>query len=144
MRIGEYVAEHGIEGDGPYQPARDLLLRTAPRIGGQPIRHDGETTLEAALRIAPLIEGGIFPIQGPPGAGKTYTGARMICALVRAGKTVGITANSHKVIRNLLDGVVEAAGEMDVDVRCIQKVEEPEPDQPRLRLRRTMRLCWAR
>ena len=124
---------NGIEGDGPYQPARDLLLRTAPRIGGQPIRHDGETTLEAALRIAPLIEGGVLPIQGPPGTGKTYTGARMICALVRAGKSVGITANSHKVIRNLLDGVVEAAGEMGVDVRCIQKVTEREPDQQRLR-----------
>ena len=47
VRIGEYVAEHGIEGDGPYQPARDLLLRTAPRLGGQAIRHDGEATLDA-------------------------------------------------------------------------------------------------
>ena len=37
---------------------------------------------------------------------KTYTGARMICALAREGKKVGITANSHKVIRNLLDEVV--------------------------------------
>jgi hypothetical protein len=133
VRLGEYVAENGIEGEGPYQAARDLLLRAAPRIGGQPIRRDGETPLEAALRAAPLIEGGIFPIQGPPGAGKTHTGARMICALVQAGKSVGITANSHKVIRNLLDDVVEAAGEMGVDVRCIEKVQDPEPDQPRLR-----------
>ena len=132
LRIGEYAAEKGIEGDGPYQPARDLLLRTAPRIGGQPIRQDGEATLDTALRIAPLMEGGVFPIQGPPGTGKTYTAARMICALVKAGKTVGITANSHKVIRNLLDEVVAAAGEMDADVRCIQKVAEPEPGQQRL------------
>ena len=79
------------------------------------------------------IEGGMFPIQGPPGAGKTHTGARMICALVQAGKTVGVTANSHKVIRNLLDMVVKAAAEMDVDVRCIQKPSETEADQPRLR-----------
>ena len=132
MRIGEYAASHGIEGDGPYQPARDLLLRRGPRIGGHPLRLEGETTLDAALRIAPLIEGGIFPIQGPPGTGKSYTGARMICALVQAGKRVGITATSHKVIRNLLDGVVEAAGDMGVDVRCIQKVAELEPDQDRL------------
>jgi predicted RecB family nuclease len=133
VRLGEYVAGNGIEGDGPYQAARDLLLRAAPRIGGESIRRDGETPLEAALRVAPLIESGIFPIQGPPGAGKTHTGARMICALVRAGKSVGITANSHKVIRNLLDDVVEAAAEMGVDVRCIEKVGEPEPDRPRLR-----------
>ncbi len=133
MRIGEHVAEHGIEGDGAYQPARDLLLRRRPRICGHPIRHEGETILEAALRVALLIEGGVFPIQGPPGTGKSYTGARMICALVRAGRRVGITANSHKVIRNLLDGVVEAAAEMSADVRCIQKVDELEPDQARLR-----------
>ena len=137
VRIGEYVAEHGIEGDGPYQPARDLLLRSLPRIGGgHSIRHAGETTLEAALRIVSLIEGGVLPIQGPPGTGKTYTAARMICALVRAGKSVGITANSHKVIRNLLDGVVEAAGEMGIDVQCIEKVGEAESDQQRLRFTR--------
>jgi uncharacterized protein len=32
----------------------------------------------------------------------------MICSLVAAGKKVGITANSHKVIRNILDEVVKA------------------------------------
>ena len=133
VRIGEHVAEHGIEEDGPYQPARDLLLQSTPRIGVHSIRHAGESTLEAALRIAPLIEGGVLPIQGPPGTGKTYTAARMICALVRAGKSVGITANSHKVIRNLLNRVVEAAGDMGADVQCIQKVGEAEPDQQRLR-----------
>ena len=30
----------------------------------------------------------------------------MILALVAAGKTVGVTANSHKVIGNVLDAVV--------------------------------------
>ena len=53
----------------------------------------------------------------------------MICRLVEAGKTVGITANSHKVIRNLLDKVLEAAKEMSVDVSCLQKPGEMEPDQ---------------
>jgi hypothetical protein len=75
-----------------YQAARDLLLRRAPRLDGAAIRYSGEVALDAALRIAPALDGGIFPIQGPPGAGKTHTGARMICALAQAGKTVGITA----------------------------------------------------
>jgi predicted RecB family nuclease len=132
LRLGDHVAAKGSEGDGPYQAARDLLLRFKPRLGGAPLRHEGETVLEAALHIAPMMQGGILPIQGPPGSGKTHTGSRMICALVRAGKSVGITANSHKVIRHLLDCVIEAAGEMGVDVRCIQKVTEAEPDQPRL------------
>jgi hypothetical protein len=96
LRLGEFVAANGIEGEGPYQAARDLLLRTAPRLGGQPLRYPDEAALNAALRIVPALAGGVFPIQGPPGAGKTHIGARMICALVGAGKTVGITANSHK------------------------------------------------
>ena len=133
VRLAEYVIANGMEGEGTYQAARDLLLRETPRISGQPLRRNDESTLQAALRIAPLITGGVLPIQGPPGAGKTHTGARMICALVSSGKSVGITANSHKVIRNLLDAVVEAAVEMGVDVKCIQKPGEREPDQPRLR-----------
>jgi len=118
--------------DGPYQAARDLLMRMSPRLGGQPIHLESEATFDAALRIAPALDGGILPIQGPPGAGKTHTGAGMVCSLVAAGKTVGVTANSHKVIRNFLDGVLKAAEKRGVDVRCIQKPDELEPDQPRL------------
>jgi uncharacterized protein len=132
-RIGGYVADYGMEGDGPHLAARDLLMRLPPRIGGQSIQVEGETPLAAALRIAPTIAGGVFPIQGPPGAGKTYIGARMICALVAQGKTVGVTANSHKVIRNLLDAVREATEEMGVNVQCVQKPSEMEPDQFGLR-----------
>ena len=124
VRIGEYVADHGLGGDGPYQAARDLLLRATPRLGGQPLQREGETTLEAAVRLCEHLAGGILPIQGPPGAGKTYTGARMICELVRRGKTVGITANSHKVIRNLIDAVIKAADELGVDLHCCHKADE--------------------
>jgi uncharacterized protein len=122
-----------MEGDGPHLAARDLLMRLPPRIGGQSIHVEGEEPLDAALRIAPTIAGGVFPIQGPPGSGKTYIGAHMICALVAQGKTVGVTANSHKVIRNLLDEVLKAAEEMGVDVHCVQKPSEMEPNQRRLR-----------
>jgi predicted RecB family nuclease len=132
-RIGAYVADHGMEDDGPHLAARDLLMRLPPRIGGQPIQVDGETPLAAALRIAPAIARGVFPIQGPPGTGKTYIGPRMICTLVAQGKTVGVTANSHRVIRNLLDAALKAAEEMGVDMQCVQKPSEIEPDQPGLR-----------
>jgi hypothetical protein len=50
----------------------------------------------------------VLPVQGPPGTGKTYSGARMIRALLRAGLRVGVTGPSHKVISNLLDAVCEA------------------------------------
>lgn len=132
FRIAEHVADHGIEGDGPYLAARALLLREKPRVGGKPIRKENEVALESALRIADNLDGGVLPIQGPPGTGKTFTGARMICRLVERGLKVGITANSHKVIRNLLDGVVKASMEMGTDLTCIQKPGEREPDQDRL------------
>jgi predicted RecB family nuclease len=137
LRIGTYVAERGLRGDGPYQAARDLLLREVPRTGGQPLHCEGETAVDAAVRICAGLTGGILPIQGPPGAGKTYTGAQMICELVRHGRTVGITANSHKVIRNLIDESIEAAGKQGLDLHCCQKAGEMEDAQPHLSFARS-------
>jgi AAA domain len=56
--------------------------------------------------------------------------------LVRQGKKVGITATSHKVIRNLLDEVIAAGKEMNLDgLRCIQRVKEkPDIDPPGITL----------
>ena len=53
--------------------------------------------------IALQLDGNVLAIQGPPGTGKTYTGAQIVCALVRAGLKVGVTAVSHKVIVNMLE-----------------------------------------
>ena len=57
LRIGTYVAERGLRGDGPYQAARDLLLREIPRTGGQPLHCEGETAVDAAVRICPRVNG---------------------------------------------------------------------------------------
>lgn len=132
LRIAEYVAENGIEGEGDYYAARALLLNESLDIGGEPIRLADEEALGSALRVATALNSGAFPIQGPPGTGKSYTGARMVCRLVQQGKKVGITANSHKVIRNLLDKVIEAAEEMGVDLCCVQKPKEKEPNKGKL------------
>jgi AAA domain/Helicase len=132
VRIGEYVADHGLATEGPYQAARDLLLAVAPRTGGEALKRDDETNLAAAIRLASRFQG-VLPIQGPPGAGKTHIGGRMICTLAQAGKCIGVTANSHKVIRNVLDEVLEAAPELGASVHCIQKVTEDEINLPQLR-----------
>lgn len=143
LRIGNHVANVGLSGPGEYQAARDLLQKLAPRISGEPLRRENETTLEAATRIAQNLEPGILAIQGPPGAGKTFTAARMICALVQAGKTVGITANSHKVIRNLLNAVVEAADESGIDLTCLQKPADSEEDVHRIRFAKKNEQVYA-
>jgi uncharacterized protein len=127
MRLARWVVRNGIDAPGAHRAARDLLLGRPPRIPGlvgRALRREGETGVRAARRLVAVLGQGTLAIQGPPGTGKTYTGARMICDLVRAGKKVGVCATSHKVIRNLLEKVVEAAKEEDVSPRCHHKVPE--------------------
>ena len=129
LQIGQWVRDNGIDAPGSYRAARDLLLRKPPRLtAGDVMAGTGEATVEIACRVAATLDGSVFAIQGPPGAGKTFTGARMICALVKAGKKIGITALSHKVIRKLLDEVASAAEENEIaGVRCMQRSDEEEP-----------------
>ena len=84
-----------------------------PVADGPVIAKAAKQALEAGVRIAPLLASGVLPMQGPPGTGKTHTGAHMICELVRQGKKVGIVANGHEVIRNLLNKVIEVADSVD-------------------------------
>jgi uncharacterized protein len=132
VRLAEHVIGHGIAGQGPYEAGRDLLLRVNPRLAGQPLHRDGKSAVDAAVRLCEHLPGGILAIQGPPGAGKTTTGARMICELVRQRKKVGVTANSHKVIRHLLDEVIKAADKQGINLQCCHKDDEPEDPKPRL------------
>jgi uncharacterized protein len=74
-----------------------------------------------ATRDVLALEGSVLAIQGPPGTGKTYTGGRMICDLIEAGKNVGIAATGHKVIHNLLDAVGKEASKRGIDVRLGHK-----------------------
>jgi len=123
-RIGAWVAENGVEAAGHYRAGRDLLLRRPPRLLNDEKLEQlaSETTVNTANRIVLALEDSVFAIQGPPGSGKTYTGARMICELVKRGKKIGVTALSHKVIRKLLDDVVEAANEQNIEeVRCVHR-----------------------
>ena len=140
FRIGEDVADNVIAGDGTYRASRDLLLREPPRLGGEPVRSGGESALDAAIRIAQKVDFGVLPVQGPPGSGKTYTGARMVCELVAHGARVGITANSHRVIINLLDEIMAAADERGLDLRAVRKISgspSAETQDPRVTLAKT-------
>jgi RNase_H superfamily/AAA domain len=125
LRIGKWVDENTIDAAGSGRAVRDLLLRKPPMLAGDEtlVPLPGEETKLMACRISRALKHSILAMQGPPGAGKTYTGARMICQLVKQRKKVGVTALSHKVIRNLLDAVLDAADEDGIDgVKCMQKV----------------------
>ena len=123
LEIGEWVADHGIDAVGPHRAARDLLMDRPPRAGQSPgaaLATNDETDLSAARRLVTQLDQTVLAIQGPPGSGKTYSGARMICTLLAGGKRVGITGTSHKVIGNLLRAVLAAAAIEEVDVRPVQ------------------------
>jgi predicted RecB family nuclease len=60
---------------------------------------------EAALSL----DGSYLFVQGPPGSGKTWQGAKAAVALMRAGRRVGVTSLSHKAIANLLSGIEREA-----------------------------------
>src|SRR5262249_46384628 len=137
QRIARWVLEHGVDGgrlafDPDYRAGRDLLLRRPPRrTGTGPLRGSDEPSLEAAIRVGLELDHGTLAIQGPPGSGKTYAAARMIVALVRAGKRVGVTANSHKVIGNALDMIHKEARKANVPVRIGQRhANDAKPTSP--------------
>ncbi len=123
-RMGAWIAENGVNAQGTLRAGRDLLLRRPPRLlEPETLRaRASETPDNTASRVAASLDHSAFAIQGPPGSGKTYTGARMICELVKQGKKIGVAALSHKVIRKLLDDVVEAANNADLRaVRCLHR-----------------------
>ena len=133
FRLGSWVIGNGVDSSGPHRAARDLLLRRGPRLadGSNELVLPDESTVDAAKRIGTLLDSSVLPIQGPPGSGKTFTGARMICELVRQGRKVGITATSHKVIQNLLLQVIKAAKEAGLGgLNCVQKVNEKQDVAP--------------
>lgn len=121
----ESVINQGLENRESFSAAKDLLLKNPPRLqGNMPLVIDGEKMEEAALRISTHLDNSILPIQGPPGTGKTYIGALMIVELVKQGKRVGVTAVSHKVIRNLLDKALELGQKAGVSIQCGHRTNE--------------------
>ena len=94
--------------------ADDLLFRRYPRIRGV---NPGEPIVDESLPLRPQVidvlrrlDGSTLCIQGPPGSGKTTTAAHAIAALLADGKRIGVVANSHQVVLNLLGAVADAAG----------------------------------
>ncbi|HEX5110040.1 MAG TPA: TM0106 family RecB-like putative nuclease [Vicinamibacterales bacterium] len=93
-----------------YAAVRDLLERRVPRVRGKAAGGPIHTLdLDRQKALVSALDRSYLVIQGPPGSGKTYTGARLIVALLARGKRVGVAANSHKAINNLLAEVEAVA-----------------------------------
>ncbi len=109
----------------------DLLHRRPPRLRTGSLEPlPGETTVDTAVRLVLQLDRTTLAVQGPPGTGKTWVGAQMIRALVRAGKRVGVTAVSHRVIVNLLEAVRRQAVEAGEPVRLARKLSDGDEPGP--------------
>ena len=101
------------DGTGPDLPlprsaVLDLARRTPPRTrSGGPLP-TGDDLVDVLTRAVLDLDDSYLAVQGPPGTGKTYTGARVVAALVARGWRVGVVAQSHAVVENMLRGVAAA------------------------------------
>jgi len=85
--------------------ALDVLRRVPPR-GGIVTAH---TTIENITQTLLGLDHSYVAVQGPPGTGKTYTGSKVIVDLVRNhGWKVGVVAQSHAAVENMLQGIIDA------------------------------------
>ena len=107
---------------------RDAVLRFAKNQARYPAlveileRRPPRARLVRKLEEAELsLDGSYLFVQGPPGSGKTWNGARMAIALMKAGQRVGITALSHKAIHKFLEDLEEAAHEQGYRFRGMKK-----------------------
>ncbi|HEY2332757.1 MAG TPA: TM0106 family RecB-like putative nuclease [Acidimicrobiales bacterium] len=127
-RLATAVLDHS-QGDPPERRAiLDLLRHRPPRVvdlpAGAPLSLPGELGADALLRLVPRLDGACLPVQGPPGSGKTFTGAQVVLDAVDRGRRVAVTAQSHKAIGNLLRAVADEAARRDRPVRILQKAAE--------------------
>jgi uncharacterized protein len=132
LRVGEWVADHGIDPDGidtpGYRAARDLLLRRrppsasppAPARLAAPASAPRTSTPETPPGASPALADSYLAIQAAR-LGQDDRRGEMSVDLVDAGRKVGVTANSHKVIGLLLSKVAKAAVKRGVAVRLGQK-----------------------
>lgn len=101
-----------------YKAIESLLKQELPHIKGHTVGDaviidTADSIPQITEAVANLDQSCLF-IQGPPGAGKTWTGAHVIVELLHRGLRIGVSSNSHKAINNLLAGIEKVALEKGV------------------------------
>lgn len=118
FRVAESAAQKGTA----YRAVRDLLEKSPPRLSeGAVLGELQGDPVERAITAISALDQSYLVIQGPPGAGKTYTSGRAIVALLEAGKRVGVSSNSHKAINKLLAEVEAVALSRGLSFRGMKK-----------------------
>ena len=101
---------------GVESASADLLFRRAPRLKKsaanaknaenlpREVDFPGSDlpTVDAVHAAVRALDHSYVAVQGPPGAGKTFLASHVIARLVAEGAKVGVVAQSHAVIENLM------------------------------------------
>ena len=124
-RLGRTIRDE----DGRYPALRQILRREEPRLRDRAFGAPLQTTeLDEQQALVSALDDSYLFVQGPPGSGKTWTGARLVVHLLSEGRRVGVTATSHKAIHNLLAEIEQAAEEGDVHFRGLKKCSSDNPE----------------
>jgi len=130
-RLARDVGENDAGGDGVYPASRQILRRSPPRFSGRAqgksVDHEGMSIEELKELVAELDRSYLF-IQGPPGSGKTWSGARVIVDLIERGNRIGVTSTSHKAIHTMLAEVERVADDSGANFRGLKKCSENNPE----------------
>ena len=101
---------------GVESASADLLFRRAPRLKKSASNANNAEnlprevdfpasdlpTVDAVHAAVRALDHSYVAVQGPPGAGKTFLASHVIARLVAEGAKVGVVAQSHAVIENLM------------------------------------------
>ena len=104
----------------PPDAISDVLRRRSPRTRhgrGLAREGDGASTVDALVASLIDLDSSYLAVQGPPGTGKTFTGSRVIAELVERGWKIGVVAQSHATVENMLTAVLDAG----VDPQAVGK-----------------------
>ena len=128
LRAGASV----VADDRRYPAIEAVLQRRLPQLNGRtpgdPIVVDSSAPMGQIVEAVAALNDSCLFIQGPPGAGKTYTGSHVLVELLRRGKRVAVSSNSHKAINNLLKAVDKLLVKDGLDVAAAKKSTRNNPE----------------
>ena len=123
LNIYKYC-ENILQNHNTYKAITSLLVKDFPNIKGvklgEKIIKNDDFEKEIPKTLLNLNNSYLF-CQGPPGTGKTFQASSAIVELMRNKKTVAVTANSHKVIHNLLEQIEILAEEKKFNFSGLKK-----------------------
>jgi uncharacterized protein len=119
--IARYIGAVLKGNEDQYAAITGILRRDYPRFHGSTGIGDYADDVARAVDAIGRLDRSHLLIQGPPGAGKTYTASHTIVEMLACGKRVGVSSHSHKAINNLLIEVEKVAVARKLRFRGIKK-----------------------